>query len=53
MSFDAALGCMIILAAVALLVGLTLWNRRIIERISRRGPTSARQIIKEMDRRER
>ncbi|MCK4275969.1 MAG: hypothetical protein KAX78_05615 [Phycisphaerae bacterium] len=49
MDIDTVLGTIVITAALIVLTGLVLWSRRTIEKISRRGPTSARQIMKDLD----
>lgn len=49
MDIDTVLGIIVITAALIVLTALVFWSRRIIEKISRRGPTSARQIMKDLD----
>ena len=47
MSVDAIIGCAVLVAALGLLVGLTLWCRRRIERIALSRSRSAREISKD------
>ena len=48
MDFDTVFGCIVIAAALGLLIGLVAWSRRTIERIARGGSRSARQILREL-----
>jgi len=51
MSQDAAIGCVVIAAALVLIIVLVIWSRKIIERIaSRSGVSSAREIMRDMRR---
>ena len=47
MSVDTLIGCVILAVALGLLVGLTLWCRRRIERIALSRSRSAREISKD------
>jgi len=49
MDLDTIIGCAVIICALGLIVGLSLWSRRVIERIARKGAaSSARQIMKDL-----
>lgn len=45
---DLIVGLAVLSASLALLVFLVLWGRRTIERISRRGSRSAREISRDL-----
>jgi len=42
-------GCLLLVAALAVVVGLTVWSRQIIERIAARKLRSAREIVRELN----
>ncbi|MHC4563415.1 MAG: hypothetical protein ACYS8X_11655 [Planctomycetota bacterium] len=46
MSTDAVIGCVVLSTTMLLLVSLTVWSRRRIERIARSHGRSAREIEK-------
>ncbi len=50
MSTDAAIGCILIAAAFALLTYLVAWSRRTIHRIDRSGARSARDVLGDLGR---
>ena len=47
MDLNTIIGVILVVASLGLIVGLVLWSRRAINRISRGGPRSARSIIRE------
>ena len=50
MDLDTILGLIITVATLVVLTGLVFWSRRSIERIARRGPRSAREILEDQRR---
>jgi len=49
MDADTVVGCVVIAAALGLILGLVVWSRRAIERIARNGKgSSAREIMKDL-----
>ncbi|MBU1076650.1 MAG: hypothetical protein KKH98_05115 [Spirochaetes bacterium] len=49
MDKDIVIGCILIAGAIGFLTFIVLWSRRMINFICDKGPTSARKIIKELD----
>jgi len=47
MNAEAIVGTFIVVAALALLVGMVVWSRQAIERIARRRLKSVRDIVKD------
>jgi len=45
---DAIIGCVVLLLALSAIAYLVAWSRRAIERISRAGFRSAREIVKDI-----
>jgi len=48
MTFDLVAGVVLIVLALGIVVGLTLWSRRIIERIDSKSPKTLREIEREI-----
>ena len=50
MTLDAIVGCIVIVAALGVIISLVLWSRRRINRIAGTGYRSAREIVKDSHR---
>lgn len=48
MTVEAMVGCVIVLVSLGLLVGLTVWSHRAINRIAERDLKSVRDIVKDL-----
>lgn len=48
MEYDAIIGCVVVVVALVVIIGLVLWSRRTVNLIDEKNLTSARHITHEL-----